>query len=247
MSILDIRLYFTSGYHPEADGQTERTNQTLEQYLRIYCNYQQSDWAQQLPLAEFTYNNTPSSTTNISPFFANKGYHPRLDIQPNRSPYPASPLSDAACYYSSNLEKIHTQLKHSIANAQTRYKKSADNRRSLAPEINVGDHVFVLAKFIKTTRPSKKLSEKFLGPFKVSDRLGLHSYHVKLLDSNLEFEVAQILDSKLDKRRRDPLLYYVQWSGYENTVDENSWLTAADLKNATELVADFHRRYPNKP
>jgi len=135
-----------------------------------------------LPLAEFTYNNTPSSTTNVSPFFANKGYHPRLDIQPNRSPYPALPLSDAACYYLSNLEKIHTQLKHSIANAQTRYKKSADNRRSPAPEIKVNDCVFVLAKFIKTTCPSKKLSEKFLGPFKVSDRLGLHFYRVKLPD-----------------------------------------------------------------
>ena len=182
VSILDMRLHFTSGYHPEADGQTEQTNQTLEQYLRIYYNYQQSDWAQRLPLAEFTYNNTPSSTTNVSPFFANKGYHPCLDIQLNRSPHSALPLSDAARYYLSNLEKIHTQLKHLIANAQTRYKKSADNHHSPAPEINVGDHVFVLAKFIKTTRPSKKLSEKFLGPFEVSDRLGLYSYRVKLPD-----------------------------------------------------------------
>ena len=41
---LDMRLHFTSGYHPEANGQTERTNQTLEHYLRTYCNYQQSDW-----------------------------------------------------------------------------------------------------------------------------------------------------------------------------------------------------------
>jgi len=36
---LDMQLHFTSGYHPEGDGQTERTNQTLEQYLRVYCNY----------------------------------------------------------------------------------------------------------------------------------------------------------------------------------------------------------------
>jgi len=42
---LDVRLHFTSGYHPEANGQTERTNQTLEQYFQTYCNYQQSDWA----------------------------------------------------------------------------------------------------------------------------------------------------------------------------------------------------------
>ena len=73
---LQINLHYTSGYHPEADGQTERTNQTLEQYLRTYYNYQQSDWAHLLPLAEFVYNNAPSATTKILPFFANKGYHP---------------------------------------------------------------------------------------------------------------------------------------------------------------------------
>jgi len=40
---LDIKLHFTSGYHPKANGQAEYTNQTLEQFLRIYCNYQQLD------------------------------------------------------------------------------------------------------------------------------------------------------------------------------------------------------------
>src|SRR5467141_3941898 len=48
---LDMKLHFTSGYHPEGDGQTERTNQTLEQYLRIYCNYQQDNWKGLLPLS----------------------------------------------------------------------------------------------------------------------------------------------------------------------------------------------------
>jgi len=75
---LDMRLYFTSGYHPEANGQAERTNQTLEQYLYIYCNYQQDNWSELLPLAEFMYNNAPSATTGVSPFFANKGYYPNL-------------------------------------------------------------------------------------------------------------------------------------------------------------------------
>jgi len=87
-SALNMKLHFTSGYHPEADGQTECTNQTLEQYLRIYCNYQQSDWAHLLPLVEFTYNNALSATTGISSFFTNKGYHPRLDIQVNQAPTP---------------------------------------------------------------------------------------------------------------------------------------------------------------
>ena len=40
-----MELHYTSGYHPEADGQTERVNQTLEQYIQIYCSYQQDDWS----------------------------------------------------------------------------------------------------------------------------------------------------------------------------------------------------------
>jgi len=75
---LDMRLHVTSGYHLEANGQAERTNQTLEQYLHIYCNYQQDNWSKLLLLAEFAYNNAPSATTGVSPFFANKGYHPNL-------------------------------------------------------------------------------------------------------------------------------------------------------------------------
>ena len=103
-------LHFTSGYHPEGDGQTERTNQTLEQYLRIFCNYQQDNWNTLLPLAEFTYNNTPSATMGISPFFANKGYHPNLTIHPKRDL-----ASACAKDLVVNLDKLHQELKATIA------------------------------------------------------------------------------------------------------------------------------------
>ena len=82
--VLDMKLHFTSGYHPEGDGQTGRANQTLEQYLRVYCNYQQSNWSNLLPIAEFAYNNAPNAMTGLSPFYANKGYHPNLSIHPER-------------------------------------------------------------------------------------------------------------------------------------------------------------------
>jgi len=68
-----------------------------------------------------------------------------------------------------------------------------------------------------------------------------------VVDGNLEFEIEKILDSKLDYRRRDPLLYYVQWAGYEGTPEEFSWVPASDLENAKELVAEFHLDYPEKP
>ena len=79
---LNMWLHFTSGYHPEGDGQTKCTNQTLKQYLYVYYNYQQNNWSELLPLIEFAYNNTPSATTSVSPFFTNKGYHPNITVHP---------------------------------------------------------------------------------------------------------------------------------------------------------------------
>ena len=76
-TLLGVRSNLSTAYHPETDGQTERTNQILEQYLRIYVNYEQNDWINLLPLAEFVYNNTTQSATGMSPFFANLGFHPR--------------------------------------------------------------------------------------------------------------------------------------------------------------------------
>ena len=60
----------------------EHMNQTLKQYLHVYCNYQQDNWSELLLLVEFVYNNAPSATTGVSPFFANKGYHPNITVHP---------------------------------------------------------------------------------------------------------------------------------------------------------------------
>ena len=173
-----MRLHFTSGYHPEGDGQTERTNQTLEQYLRIFCNYQQDNWYTLLPLAEFTYNNTPSSTTGISPFFANKGYHPNLTIHPERD-LASSHAKDLVV----NLDELHQELKTTLAEAQLRYQGPADAKRMPPPNLIVGQQAFVKAKFFRSTRPSHKLSEKFLGPFEILAQAGSLSYTLRLPDT----------------------------------------------------------------
>ena len=147
---LEMKLHFTSGYHPEGDGQTEQTNQTLEQYLRIFCNYyQQNNWFTLLPLVEFAYNNTPSSTTGISPFFANKGYHSNLTVHPERD-LASSRAKDLVV----NLDELHQELKSTIAEAQLRYQGPADTRRAPAPDFTVGKHTFVKAKFFRSTQPS---------------------------------------------------------------------------------------------
>jgi len=107
-----MKLHFTSGYHPEADGQMEQMNQTLEQYLRIYCNYQQSDWFRLLPLVEFTINNSPSATTRQSPFFSNKGYYPWFWVQTG-----LKPISELWKPFLAELDNMHKELKENIAKA----------------------------------------------------------------------------------------------------------------------------------
>jgi len=116
-----MRLYFTSGYHPEGDGQTEHTNQTLEQYLCVYCNYQQDNWSELLPLTEFVYNNALSATTSISPFFTNKGYHPNITVHPK-----CDIASFRACDFAIDLDELQSTLKTEISVAQQRYQKSTD-------------------------------------------------------------------------------------------------------------------------
>jgi len=76
--LLGIKANLQAAYHPETDGQTENVNQILEQYLQVYINYQQEDWVNLLPLAEFAYNNMLHSVTMVTPLFATKGFHPKL-------------------------------------------------------------------------------------------------------------------------------------------------------------------------
>ena len=68
------------------------------------------------------------------------------------------------------------------------------------------------------------------------------------IDGETEYKIKEILDLKIDRRRRNcKLLYLVRWSGYEGTDEETSWLLADKLGHASELVHDFHVRYPDKP
>src|SRR5882724_9778472 len=134
------------------------------------------------------------------------------------------------------------------------------------------------------TRPSKKLTEKVLGPYEILAQPGTHSitlrlpdslhavhpvFHVSMLepvtpnlipdriqpppppitvDDEPEFEISEILDSKIDNHCHScKLLYLVQWTGYEGTDEETSWILASKLGHASKLVADFHSAYSAKP
>ncbi|MBW0521928.1 hypothetical protein O181_061643 [Austropuccinia psidii MF-1] len=76
---LKISRDFSTAFHPETDGQTQRVNQILEQYLWVYFSYHQDDWHTWLPLAEFAYNNAENSSTKQSPFFTIHGRNPSFE------------------------------------------------------------------------------------------------------------------------------------------------------------------------
>ena len=188
---LDMTLHFTSGYHPEGNGQMECTNQTLEQYLRVYCNYQQDNWADHLPLAEFAYNNAPSTTTRISPFFANKGYHPNISVHLEHDLTSAHARELAV-----NLDELHQELQKQISAAQHHYQLLADAKQSPALDFKIGDKVYLNTKFLCTTHSSRKLSNKNVGSYEIITKPGSHSFTLWLPDSmlaiHLVFHVLQL-------------------------------------------------------
>ena len=141
---LDMWLHFTSGYHPEGDGQTEHTNQTLKQYLHVYCNYQQDNWSDLLPLTEFAYNNAPSTTTGVSPFFVNKGYHPNITVHPEHNI-----ASSRARDFAIDLDELQNTLKAEISAVQQCYQKSADVQCSPTPDFKKNKKILLKSKKTK--------------------------------------------------------------------------------------------------
>src|SRR5882672_4027091 len=114
--LLSIKANLSMAYHPETDGQTEQVNQILEKYLWVYINYQQDNWVSFLPLSKFTYNNTLHSATMVTPFFANKGFHPKLEVSLE------SVVSDAAHSVAANLKELHQYLCDQISHALKQYE-----------------------------------------------------------------------------------------------------------------------------
>src|ERR1700726_1127575 len=105
----------------------------LEQYLHCYCNYQQDNWSELLPLAEFAYNNAPSTTTGNSPFFANKGYHLNISVHPE-----CKVTLVHARELAVDLDKLHQELCTQIADVQRHYQGLADTHQTPALEFKVG-------------------------------------------------------------------------------------------------------------
>ncbi|UTT88323.1 hypothetical protein NDA17_006790 [Ustilago hordei] len=222
---MGVKHSLSMAYHPQTDGQTERVNQVVKQYLRMYCNYEQNDWADLLDTAAFVYNNTVHNSIGVSPFFACYGWNPKThpDIpqqlgvnDPSRFEY----LMDGKehCKY----------LQEQIREAQHR---SVDqyNRKHKDIKFKVGDMVYINHRNWKTRRPTPKLDTWFAGPYPVQERPTIPS----LPDEDLDFEVKALIDKRSHNGTTE---YKVLWRGYSE--EAASWEPVENL-NCPDLIQEY--------
>ncbi|MBW0512320.1 hypothetical protein O181_052035 [Austropuccinia psidii MF-1] len=139
----------------------------------MYVSYHKDDWHTWLPLAEFSCNNPKHSSKKQSTFFTIYGRNPSFDSIHIFQDSPAGKLS-------TTLPSVQQVVKEELESEIRRFKKYADRNRSIPPDFQPGDKVWLASNNIKTTRPTKKLSERWLEPFEVIKKSGSHAYHLKL-------------------------------------------------------------------
>lgn len=170
---LGVKQKLSTAYHPETYGQSENSNQWLEQYLRTFVNQDQSDWDELLPLAEFAHNSMDSATTQLSPFFINKGFEPTMSFTHEHGLVGANPQQrqeyKQAESIAHHMDDILTEARKNMTEAQTTMALNANKRRQPV-NFDIGDLVWLNGKNLRSDRPTKKLDDKMYSPFKITDK-----------------------------------------------------------------------------
>lgn len=195
-----MKRNLSTAFHPQTNSQTERQNQTLEHYLRTYCDEQQSNWASLLPLAEFVYHQAQQASSGKSPFYLMYGYEPELEIRAGddarEEEVPAA---------KDRIEQLHrmrdmlTKRWATARESQARYY----NQHHKPRVFNKGDLVLLLTKNLKLKRPSKKMSHKWIGPFRIDEPIGKQAYRLILPAGYLIHPVFYVSLLEPYKRRPD--------------------------------------------
>jgi hypothetical protein len=262
---LGIEPRFSSAFHPETDGQTERTNRVIEEVLRHFIDSDHVQWEELLPLAAFAMNNAKNSSTGETPFFLNHGSHPSTPVTLG---LPQSKLPTLDTVFT-DLDTTLSRIKLLMRSAQDRQKAYADKSR--APhEFAVGDLVLLSSRNLKFKSGVRKLHPKFLGPFPIIKMVGKNAaklelpatysrihpvFHVSLFKTFKEgpdalksppnpevvdgvpfFKVEKILSTR-DRRsgRKKIQEFLIKWEGYDDT--HNSWEPKENL--TPDLLADY--------
>jgi hypothetical protein len=199
--LLGIKLATSMAYHPQTDSQTERINQELEGYLRIFTSRRQDDWDELLPLGEFSHNNHVHSSTQQTPFMVDTGRHPRMGFEPQKPRSKLESVNEFADHMAQGLE----EAKAALTKAKDEYAMYYNRHREPAPVFTQGDRVWLDGSDIATNRPSSKLSHQRLGPFVIDKCVGQGAYHL-ILPPQLRHLHPVFPVVKLSLAHPDPIL-----------------------------------------
>jgi len=176
--MLEIKSKMLTVFHPQTDGQTERVNQKLEQYLRMFIDHRQEQWPDWLGTAEFAYNNKIHSSTKTSSFKANYRQDPRMGFEIRKKG-----KYERAEKFVAKMKKIQKKTKVVLRKAQEEMKKYTDKKRAEVNEYKIGDLVMLSTKDLKyqmVRRRTEKLTERYIGPYKIKGIVLLNTVELEL-------------------------------------------------------------------
>jgi hypothetical protein len=204
---LGTRLQFSTAFHPQTDGQSERTIQTLEDMLRACVLDFGGSWDTFLPLAEFSYNNSFHASIGMPPYEMLYGRKCRTPICWGEVGQRELGSTEIVQKTTESIQLIRDRLR----TAQSRQKSYADKRRS-ALEFEVGDDVLLKVspwKGVIRFRKRGKLGPRFIGPFKVIARVGKVAYRLELPPELSQihntFHVSQLRKCLADESAHVPI------------------------------------------
>jgi hypothetical protein len=180
MRHLSISARTTSGFHPQANGQAERTNQTLRQYLRV-CAKETADWPAALNTAEMAINNAPVEGTKYSPFLLNLGYHPCLAPDTIWEARPSTTDSAPAKEWLKTMQKDWQVAHAALAKVKAGQARRANAKR-LPSDFYVGDEVMVRMFPVNRTQLNKSgpFADRWAGPYLITEQVALDSFRLEL-------------------------------------------------------------------
>ncbi|KAL0150648.1 hypothetical protein M9458_054065, partial [Cirrhinus mrigala] len=172
---LNINVSLTSGYHPQSNGQVERLNQELTRFLRTYCHQNQHDWSQYVIWAEYAQNSLRKPATGLTPFQCILGYQPPL------FPWSGEPTNlPAVDHWLRRSEETWNMAHVHLRRAVRRTTEQADRHRRPNPVYEPGQWAWLSTRDLRLRLPCKKLSPRYVGPFKIIKQITPVSYRLEL-------------------------------------------------------------------
>jgi len=176
--MLGIETKLSIAFHPQTDGQMERMNQELEQYLPMFIDHRQEQWPEWLGMAEFAYNNKVHTGTKVSPFKANQGQDLRMGFEMRKKR-----KYEGAEKFAEKMRSVQEEAKAVLQKVQEEMKRYVDRERGEVEEYQVGDLVLLSTKDLKyqmVGRHTEKFTERFVGPYRVKAIVSSNAIELEL-------------------------------------------------------------------